>query len=214
MKMAQLSTASGIAVPTIKMYLREGLLPPGERIEANQSRYTEGHVRRLRLIQALMRIGGLSVAAAREVLGAIDSDLELGHVFAAASQAATRALAAQQLDAHDFERADEMIGGWRCEGDSPGRAGVAAVIHAFDDAGQAPGDEWYERYAQAAMIVAEADLDSIDRVEGRDAKAVTVVIGTVLGDTLFASFRRLAHQHVSHLRYAPDARIEPTQEKK
>lgn len=53
------------------------------------------------------------------------------------------------------------------------------------------------------MLVAEADLDAVDRREGREAKTMTVVIGTVLGDSLFASFRRLAHQHVSHQRYAP-----------
>lgn len=93
------------------MYLREGLLPPGERIEANQARYSDEHVRRLRLIQALMRLGGLSVAAARDVLGAIDSDLELGHVFGIASRAATSPLTVSNLTESDLERADDITSG-------------------------------------------------------------------------------------------------------
>ncbi|WP_346281659.1 MerR family DNA-binding transcriptional regulator, partial [Pseudonocardia sp.] len=31
MRMAELSARTGVPIPTIKFYLREGLLPPGER---------------------------------------------------------------------------------------------------------------------------------------------------------------------------------------
>src|ERR1700716_801088 len=45
MRMAELSAESGVPVATIKYYLREGLLPPGERTSRNQARYDDVHVR-------------------------------------------------------------------------------------------------------------------------------------------------------------------------
>ncbi|HOW02220.1 MAG TPA: MerR family transcriptional regulator, partial [Rhodoglobus sp.] len=82
MKMSQLCETSGVSVPSIKFYLREGLLPAGERTSATQAEYGPEHVERLRLIRALIDIGGLSVATAQRVLEAIDSpDLPLSYVF-------------------------------------------------------------------------------------------------------------------------------------
>ena len=88
MKMSQLCEASGVSVPSIKFYLREGLLPAGERTSATQAEYGPEHVERLRLIRALIDIGGLSVATAQRVLEAIDSpDLPLSYVFGVAQYA-------------------------------------------------------------------------------------------------------------------------------
>jgi len=44
--MAELSKTSGVPVATIKFYLRERLLPAGERTGPNQSIYGEQHLRR------------------------------------------------------------------------------------------------------------------------------------------------------------------------
>ncbi|MYU47619.1 MerR family transcriptional regulator, partial [Streptomyces sp. SID7803] len=52
MRLSELSERSGIATATIKYYLREGLLPPGERLSATQAEYDESHLRRLRLVRA------------------------------------------------------------------------------------------------------------------------------------------------------------------
>lgn len=61
-----------MSVPTIKFYVREGLLPAGELTSPNQASYGEAHVQRLRLIRALLDVGGLSVASIREVIVAVD----------------------------------------------------------------------------------------------------------------------------------------------
>ena len=53
MRIAELSRDSGVPVPTIKYYVREGLLPPGELTSPNQAQYDASHLRRLRLIRAL-----------------------------------------------------------------------------------------------------------------------------------------------------------------
>ncbi|HEY3480021.1 MAG TPA: MerR family transcriptional regulator, partial [Streptomyces sp.] len=70
--MAELSAESGVPVATVKYYLREGLLPAGERTSPNQARYSPAHVQRLRLIKALTEVGGLPLASVGAVLSAID----------------------------------------------------------------------------------------------------------------------------------------------
>ena len=72
MRMGQLSSETGVAVATIKYYLREGLLPAGELSPPNQARYDESHVRRLALIRSLLEVGGLSIADVGAVLAVID----------------------------------------------------------------------------------------------------------------------------------------------
>src|SRR5215468_9178813 len=75
MRVAELSSRSGVSIPTIKYYLREGLLPAGTATSRNQAEYSDDHVKRLRLIRALIDIGGVSVATAREILLVADSAL-------------------------------------------------------------------------------------------------------------------------------------------
>ncbi|WP_092536417.1 MerR family transcriptional regulator [Amycolatopsis arida] len=59
---------SGVSIPTIKFYLREQLLAPGRLEAPNQAHYDREHLHQLRLIRALIDVGGLSVAATGDVL--------------------------------------------------------------------------------------------------------------------------------------------------
>lgn len=70
MLISELADRAGLPVGTVKYYLREGLLPPGERTAATRAEYGPDHVERLRLIRVLLGIGGLSVADTRSVLQA------------------------------------------------------------------------------------------------------------------------------------------------
>ena len=63
MRIGELSRRTGVPVPTIKYYVREGLLPAGQLTSPNQASYDDAHERRLRLIRALLDVGGLKVAA-------------------------------------------------------------------------------------------------------------------------------------------------------
>ncbi|MEU6100953.1 MerR family transcriptional regulator, partial [Streptomyces flaveolus] len=74
MRLADLSKRSGVSTATIKYYLREGLLPPGRQVNATTAAYGEEHLRRLRLVRALIQVGKVPVATAREVLGHVDDD--------------------------------------------------------------------------------------------------------------------------------------------
>ena len=72
MRISELSSETGVPVATIKFYLRENLLHDGVRTAATQAQYDQTHVARLRLIRALLGPGGLSVAAAHQVIRAIE----------------------------------------------------------------------------------------------------------------------------------------------
>ncbi|WIM67912.1 MerR family transcriptional regulator [Corynebacterium breve] len=72
MRIAELSKRSGIGVSTIKFYLREKLLPAGERTQTNQALYGDRHLVRLQLIRALSEVGRLTLAEIGQILAVLD----------------------------------------------------------------------------------------------------------------------------------------------
>ncbi|MFE9562567.1 MerR family transcriptional regulator [Streptomyces sp. NPDC006487] len=79
MRIGELARSTGVSVATVKYYTREGLLPSGERTSPNQVSDSASHAHRLRLIRAMPEVGGLSIAAVREVLGEVDSPRRTVH---------------------------------------------------------------------------------------------------------------------------------------
>jgi DNA-binding transcriptional MerR regulator len=201
MRMAELSRRTGVPVPTIKYYLREGLLLPGERTSPNQAFYAESHVRRLKMIRALADVGGLPIAKVRDVLDAVDSPEEPFEVLGTVQKSieppsiegegehwdAAREHVVQVLDAR----------GWKVNLDSPpARTLVAAVATLYElDREDLVG--LVERYADAAQHVAEVDVEKVTRGRGLEDVVEGVVIGTVLGEKMFGALRRLAHQYIT-----------------
>ena len=51
MRIGELSERTGVTSASIKFYVREGLLPPPERVGYNRSEYDDSHAARLRLIR-------------------------------------------------------------------------------------------------------------------------------------------------------------------
>src|SRR3989304_3773386 len=72
MRISELSRHAGVSVPTIKYYIREGLLPPGAKAAPNQAQYADEHLQRLKLIRVLREVGGLRVDAIKTVLAALE----------------------------------------------------------------------------------------------------------------------------------------------
>src|SRR5690606_28312227 len=72
MKISELSRTTGTPIPTIKYYIREGLLARGTPTATNQADYDESHVQRLRLIRVLREVADLSVATLTQVVAALD----------------------------------------------------------------------------------------------------------------------------------------------
>jgi DNA-binding transcriptional MerR regulator len=76
MRISELASRTDVPVATIKFYLRERLVHEGVRTAATQAQYDQSHVARLRLIRALLGPGGLSIAAAHQVIQAIEEPPE------------------------------------------------------------------------------------------------------------------------------------------
>lgn len=197
MKMAEFSRVSRVSVATIKMYVREGLLPAGEKRGPNQALYTEAHLKRLRLIRALVTVGGLNLSAARAVIGAIDSDMPVAEAFEIAQHAVSEpGTTAPGIDA--LRTIDEATKGWHVSAENPGRLQAARALESFVAAGQVDSRGWVNRYTEAALMVATADLDEVAERSDRTSKVETVVVGTALGDALLSGLRRAAQEHVTH----------------
>ncbi|MET9549766.1 MerR family transcriptional regulator [Streptomyces sp. NPDC006627] len=214
MRIGELSRRTGVPVPTIKYYVREGLLPPGELSSPNQAHYDETHERRLRLIRALLEVGGLKVAAIAEVLGAVDDPSRPLHkvLGAAADRLGGEGVAGDDAEADAANAAVEALiarRGWRTHESNPAAADLSRALAAMAWLGHGAFTELLDEYADAAELVARADLGYVDRRVAVEDRVESVVIGTVLGEAVFNAMRRLAHVDASARLYGTGAEEGP-----
>jgi DNA-binding transcriptional MerR regulator len=94
LRMGELSSASGVPAPTIKHYLREGLLPEGVKTSRNMAYYPPEFVDRIKLIKRLQEERFLPLKAIKNVL---DEDPERAEaMLALGDQILDRALAGER----------------------------------------------------------------------------------------------------------------------
>jgi DNA-binding transcriptional MerR regulator len=208
MRMAELSRTSGVPVATIKYYVREGLLPRGEvTTSPNQASYGDAHVRRLALVRSLVEVGGLSIAAVRATLAAVDDPTvplhdTLGMTIEASDPASTPAPddAAQQEAA---ARVGELLAkrGWVIHEGSVAHQAAVDVLATMSRVTGTRLASVLEPYAEAVEAIAEADLDTVSALADPEERVETALVGTVLGDRLLAALRRLAQENVSARRF-------------
>ncbi|MFK0102489.1 MerR family transcriptional regulator [Streptomyces sp. NPDC091040] len=211
MRLSELSEQSGIATATIKYYLREGLLPPGERVSATQAEYDESHLRRLRLIRALIQVGRLPVATAREVLAHVDDEslgrtIRLGAALwalphgpepdeEAPETAAARAEVDALLDRLGWTGAREI-------GElSPVYRSLVAGLATLARLGYPYESAQLEEHARLMHEVAVRDLDQMETCPTPSQQVEMAVASAVLHEPLLASLRRLAQEEESARRY-------------
>ncbi|MGX5213940.1 MerR family transcriptional regulator [Streptomyces violaceus] len=202
MRIGELSRKTGVPVPTIKYYVREGLLPAGELTSRNQASYEEAHERRLRLIRALLDVGGMKVAEIADVLAAVDDpERPLHKVLGAAADRMGGTAADHDDDESTAARAAvaDLVArrGWRTHESNPAATDLSRALAALTRLGHGTFAELLDTYAEAAEQVAQADLAYVDRRVAVEDMVEGVVIGTVLGEAVFSALRRLAHVEAS-----------------
>ena len=207
MRISALSEATGVPVPTLKFYLREGLLHPGEATSRTRAEYDATHVQRVHLVRALREIGGLEVGAVGRLLRALENP-ELTRLGAmAAAQEALPPLTAPSVERQDVvepepaphpsrAQALRLEQAWRVDPSDPLLAQMDAALDACAAAGLDLDHARLGRYARAVQAVAVEDLASVP--DDPVAAMRQVVLGTVLLDPVLAILRRLAQQHVAN----------------
>lgn len=216
-RISELSRATAVPVPTIKYYLREGLLPPGERTAVNQARYDETHARRLRLIRVLREVADLPIATIRAVLTALEDEARPLHEVLGVAHAALGPPPPAEDGLADARReVDAFLDrlGWEVSAGAPARTSLARAWASLHHLGREEGVEAFAVYAEAADRLAGWELERVAELDGRERRVEEVVAGTVIYETVLTALRRLAQEHHSAQRFgrrhAEDEAAPPT----
>jgi DNA-binding transcriptional MerR regulator len=203
MRISELSATTGVSVPTIKYYLREGLLFEGVRTSATQADYGDEHVRRLRVIRALID-SGVSIAETRRVVHSLDNPPASPHDLLGAAHAAVTPHVDQDLDLSAAEPLVARLGWQPGVCDPQLVAGVARALQTIDAAGfDVPADVLTE-YLDAVTQIAAAEIAGVP-TESPEAAVRYVVLGSVLVEPLLLALRRVAQQVASARRFGVDS---------
>ncbi|QKW18118.1 MerR family transcriptional regulator [Kitasatospora sp. NA04385] len=217
MRLADLGERSGVPLATVKYYLREGLLPPGRRINATQSEYDESHLRRLRLVRAMIQVGRIPVATVREVLAHVDDDslgrtVRLGAALWALPHPAEETPGTPP-DVEDPSRAaalllvDELLDrlGWSTARElgalSPAHRALVSTLATLHRLGYPLGADDLLPYARTMEQAAVHDLDRTDLLPTDRERAEYAVASAVLFEPVLLNLRRLAQSEESSRRH-------------
>lgn len=197
MRISELSARTGVPVATIKYYLRERLLPAGERTSATQAQYDDAHERRLQLVRALVEVAGLSIERVRRVLAVVDAPPS------SISELLHRATDPESVGAAPRAAAFLATLGWdvpeglgALEELERGLAGLDAA--ALD----IPGSQ-LASLAGAMDRVAEIEIDGLP-TSSSEAAVAYAVLGTELVAPILLALRRIAHARHTIARFGEE----------
>ncbi|GAB3624705.1 MerR family transcriptional regulator [Mariniluteicoccus endophyticus] len=202
MRISALAAATAVPVATLKYYLREGLLHPGRATSRTQADYDDSHVERVRLVRALIEVGGLSLATVKRVLAVIEeSEVKRLGVLGAAQRSLLGPELVELPESYRPGPGETRAHAWlrrRGWAVDPGDPVIDALDRAWaacEDAGLGLDEARLDAYADAAEEIARIDVDSLPAEP--TAAVRQVVLGTLLVDPVLAALRRLAQQHVA-----------------
>ncbi len=216
MRLSELSDRSGVSVATVKYYLREGLLAPGTPVTARQSEYGEDHLRRLRLIRALLTVGGMTVQQARDVLAVADDPAFGRHERLGIAQYMLGPRITPPQDADPArplwdEVFTELRGllselGWQVCDEAPALAALTRAVVTLRSLGYHGGVDHIRRYALAMRPIAAEEYAVIEDHPVLEEAIEATVAYTMLYEPILLALRRLAHEDVSARLHPPTGR--------
>jgi DNA-binding transcriptional MerR regulator len=198
---SELAARTNVPVPTIKFYLREGILMPGRTVSATRAHYDEQHARRIALIRALSA-RGLSIVQMKSVVGLIDDPQ--GSLFATLG-AATAALLppGDAVSDMDCPRARAALASIDCAvpADLPAVAQLERALADAEAAGLPMTEDRLRAYAPHVRAIAAYDIEQMP-VQPAPAAVEYAVLGTMLYEPILAALRRVAHAEQAGRRLA------------
>lgn len=199
MRLAELSTRSGVPATTIKYYLRLGLLHAGQRQSSTWSDYDHSHLRRIALVRALIDVAGLPLDAVHRVLEVVTNETVPLHQALGTAQWLLSPTPAKQPSAASRDRVDALLArhNWELASDSPHRSVLAAALDRLDRLSFPAPDALLDQYAEALSHFAPDEVAHITAQADRTTAVEHLIIGTLLYEPLLATMRRMAHESES-----------------
>ena len=202
MRISELARATDVAVPTLKYYLREGLLMSGAATSRTSADYGVEHVERVRLVRALIEQGGIGIAGVHAVLAALSEPPKSWHDFLGVAHAALPLPGGSDAASPEV---DDLLAelGWAVDRGCPPAHALGAAIRSAREAGVPLGHDDLVRYAGRMHEVALLDLAKVDEAAAAGGPAAAlrlVVLGNVLLDPVLIALRRVAQEAASAAR--------------
>jgi DNA-binding transcriptional MerR regulator len=198
MRLSELAEQSGVSVPTIKWYMREGMLSPGEPVGPRKANYTEAHLRRIGLIQALTGPAGLSLAQTRQILQIIDESdtdvtTQLGRAITILASSTERDGESEQVQ-RSYPRARRVVEwlGAPYRAEPPAAALLEQALESVERAGFQLNPQQFALYGEHMLAIASGEVGSIP--DDAEEAVAYAVLGTVLFEPVLTAVRRLAQQ--------------------
>ena len=203
MKVSELSEKSGVPLPTIKFYIREGLLPKGASTAKNQADYGAEHLQRLTLIRALKDDAGLGIEAIARALRAADQSRDEFIVAAIDGLERPQGMSVDETSEEyracvEVVMANASARGWNV---TPKDTSVLEASRALTIIARAFPEEVGSAltpYFDAAEQIARHEIPE-DWVpsQSRESALSYALLGTVLFEPLILALRRMGHVALS-----------------
>lgn len=200
-RMAELSRQTGVSVPTIKYYLREGLLAPGEATGVNQALYNQEHVDRIRLVRSLSKVAKLPLATIAEVLQIVDGGGNVMEAIGRTQDALVGDIAEGSVGDEEFAEIKELLDseiakmGWHVHRDSRAYSMALRALRGLHVENLSPPVNHLADYVAAADKVGEADISTLAGATSAPDMVRRMAMGTTLRGPLTDALIWLAQQH-------------------
>lgn len=199
MLVSELAERADVPLATVKYYLREGLLPPGEVVGPRRAEYDETHLRRLQILRALREVGGAPVSALQTIVDAVDDDSQPIHeVLCQISDVLSPPLPVDGPSDEAREMVDDVIAraGWTgVRPDAAARVRLAALIQMVRGDLLTVDEEILGYYAKLADELSRTEIAFIDTTKDRAGMLEDMVAGEAVFGEMLTLLRRLGHEH-------------------
>jgi DNA-binding transcriptional MerR regulator len=199
MLVSELAERAEVPVATVKYYLREGLLPPGDVTGPRRAEYDESHLRRLRILRALREVGGAPVSALQVIVDAVEDDsVPMHEVVCQISDALSPPL---PVEDHDHAASPEVTAalagvGWTgVRDDAAARQRLNELVQLVGDELLTVDAEILGYYAHLADALCRTELALIDTTKDRRGRLEDMVVGEAVFGDILTLFRRMGHEH-------------------
>ena len=216
--MSELAGRAGTPVSTIKFYVRERLLSPGNLDAPHRAFYDDSHVRRLQLIGVLRDVAELPLARVKSLCRVLDRDAArddvskvIAHVIdAIARRGPVRAATTAEMRAARRQVLEMLAGrGIQVRGTARSVTELAgALVGLRKMLGSGVTAESFVPYLDAMCALAERDFaENRHLVVDAASAAVGATYATVLWEPVLILLRRIAHEHLGVKTFGRNRRV-------